>query len=57
MLSVVTLFCNKFQESWSEAKREINHENMEELNRLADKIECDLILVGASAIEDKLQVG
>jgi magnesium-transporting ATPase (P-type) len=37
-------------------KREINHENFEELNRLAEKVECDLTLVGATAIEDKLQV-
>lgn len=49
----------KWQDQWRKAKQEIMiaQSQAEKLNELADEIEHNLILVGATAIEDKLQVG
>lgn len=47
----------QWQNSWTAAKQEMSESSFETLNRLADEFERDLTLVGATAIEDKLQVG
>lgn len=49
----------QWQDHWMAAKQEIltGDSPMKKLNELADEIECNLTLVGATAIEDKLQVG
>ncbi|MCO5591965.1 hypothetical protein L7F22_045958 [Adiantum nelumboides] len=44
----------QWQTSWTAAKQELS---AKKLNELANEIECNLTLVGATAIEDKLQVG
>ncbi|MCO5566584.1 hypothetical protein L7F22_020261 [Adiantum nelumboides] len=44
----------QWQSSWTAAKQELS---AEKLNDLAIEIECNLTLVGATAIEDKLQIG
>lgn len=49
----------QWQNRWMAVKKDVmmGGSQVEKLNQLADEIECNLILVGATAIEDKLQVG
>jgi phospholipid-translocating ATPase len=49
----------KWQVRWRSAKEDVRSaaEIAKRLGALSDEIERDLILVGATAIEDKLQVG
>ncbi|KAH6556188.1 hypothetical protein KP509_1Z197900 [Ceratopteris richardii] len=46
-----------WQSSWTAAKQEIGVSSATKFIELASKVECNLTLVGATAIEDKLQVG
>eukprot|EP00250_Pteridium_aquilinum_P021090 c25023_g1_i2 orf=602-4156(+) len=48
---------SQWQSSWTAAEQEMAESSLEKLNVLASEIECNLTLVGATAIEDKLQVG
>ncbi|XP_068636564.1 putative phospholipid-transporting ATPase 9 [Aristolochia californica] len=47
----------KFEEEFSEANNSVSADREEKIAEVADKIEKDLILVGATAVEDKLQNG
>ncbi|XP_068641177.1 putative phospholipid-transporting ATPase 9 [Aristolochia californica] len=47
----------KFEEEFSEAKNSVSADREEKIAEVADTIEKDLILVGATAVEDKLQNG
>ncbi|KAI5081761.1 hypothetical protein GOP47_0001504 [Adiantum capillus-veneris] len=48
---------SEWQNSWTTAKQVIGESSAGKLDELANEIECNLTLVGATAIEDKLQVG
>eukprot|EP01018_Ginkgo_biloba_P009003 Gb_36306 [translate_table: standard] len=52
-------FYSEWQKRWISAKQDImnSEEQIQRLEELAEEIERNLILVGATAIEDKLQVG
>nr|DAD31633.1 TPA_asm: hypothetical protein HUJ06_010484 [Nelumbo nucifera] len=47
----------EFNEEFTEAKNSVNAYRDERVDEVADKIERDLILLGATAVEDKLQNG
>ncbi|KAG9450028.1 hypothetical protein H6P81_009993 [Aristolochia fimbriata] len=47
----------EFEEEFSEAKNSVSADREEKIAEVADKIEKDLVLVGATAVEDKLQNG
>uniref|UniRef100_A0A1D1ZCM1 Phospholipid-transporting ATPase n=1 Tax=Anthurium amnicola TaxID=1678845 RepID=A0A1D1ZCM1_9ARAE len=46
-----------FEEEFNEAKNSVSADRDEKIDEVADKIERDLILLGATAVEDKLQNG
>ena len=46
-----------WEEEFSKAKKSVTAEHDELVDAVADKIERDLILLGATAVEDKLQKG
>lgn len=46
-----------FELEFSEAKNSIRADRDDQIAAVADKIEKDMILLGATAVEDKLQVG
>ena len=48
---------NKFNEEFIEAKNSVSADHEELMDEVAEKIEEDLILLGATAVEDKLQNG
>lgn len=48
---------NEFNQEFTEAKNSVSSEREEMIEEVAAKIERDLILVGATAVEDKLQNG
>ena len=48
---------NKFNEEFTEAKNSVSADHEEMMEEVAQKIEKDLILLGATAVEDKLQNG
>jgi phospholipid-translocating ATPase len=48
---------NKFNEEFTEAKNSVSADREEMMEQVAEKIERDLILLGATAVEDKLQNG
>ena len=48
---------NKFNEEFTEAKNSVSADRDEMMEEVAEKIEKDLILLGATAVEDKLQNG
>ena len=48
---------NKFNEEFIEAKNSVSADHEELMEEVAEKIEKDLILLGATAVEDKLQNG
>ncbi|KAL4633308.1 hypothetical protein ACB092_04G113900 [Castanea dentata] len=48
---------NKFNEEFHEAKNSVSADHEELMEKVAEKIEKDLILLGATAVEDKLQNG
>ena len=48
---------NKFNEEFTEAKNSVSADHDEMMEEVAEKIENDLILLGATAVEDKLQNG
>ncbi|KAK7858580.1 putative phospholipid-transporting atpase 9, partial [Quercus suber] len=48
---------NKFNEEFTEAKNSVSADRDEMMEEVAEKIENDLILLGATAVEDKLQNG
>ncbi|KAM4106765.1 hypothetical protein ACB094_04G090000 [Castanea mollissima] len=48
---------NKFNEEFTEAKNSVSADHEEMMEEVAEKIEKDLILLGATAVEDKLQNG
>ena len=47
----------EFNERFTEAKNVMSAEREEMIEEVAEKIERDLILLGATAVEDKLQNG
>ncbi|KAF8399256.1 hypothetical protein HHK36_015121 [Tetracentron sinense] len=47
----------KFNEEFTEAKNAVSADRDEMVDEVAEKIEKDLILLGATAVEDKLQKG
>ncbi|ONK66265.1 uncharacterized protein A4U43_C06F5920 [Asparagus officinalis] len=47
----------KFNEEFIEAKNSVSADREEKIDQAAEKIEKDLILLGATAVEDKLQNG
>ncbi|KAH9318646.1 hypothetical protein KI387_020415, partial [Taxus chinensis] len=59
LLSFGMFFHVEFKSRWIRAKQDIinSDEQSQALEELAEEIETNLILVGATAIEDKLQVG
>ena len=48
---------NKFNEEFIEAKNSVSADHEELMEEVAEKIEKDLLLLGATAVEDKLQNG
>lgn len=46
-----------FEEEFSSAKNSVSADRDEKMAAVAEKIEKDLILLGATAVEDKLQDG
>ena len=48
---------NKFNEEFTMAKNSVSADRDEMMEEVAEKIENDLILLGATAVEDKLQNG
>ncbi|KAF5933820.1 hypothetical protein HYC85_029991 [Camellia sinensis] len=48
---------NEFNEAYTEAKNLVSADREEIIETVAEKIEKDLILLGATAVEDKLQHG
>nr|POE83135.1 putative phospholipid-transporting atpase 9 [Quercus suber] len=48
---------NKFNEEFTGAKNSVSADHEEMMEEVAEKIEKDLILLGATAVEDKLQNG
>ena len=48
---------NKFNEEFIGAKNSVSADHEELMDEVAEKIEEDLILLGATAVEDKLQNG
>ncbi|KAM4106762.1 hypothetical protein ACB094_04G089800 [Castanea mollissima] len=48
---------NKFNEEFTEAKNSVSADRDEMMEEVAEKIEKDLVLLGATAVEDKLQNG
>ena len=48
---------NNFNEEFTEAKNSVSADHEEMMEEVAEKIEKDLILLGATAVEDKLQNG
>lgn len=46
-----------FEAEFSEAKNSIRADRDDQIAAVADKIEKDMILLGATAVEDKLQDG
>ncbi|XP_028106806.1 putative phospholipid-transporting ATPase 9 [Camellia sinensis] len=48
---------NEFNEAYTEAKNLVSADREEIIEAVAEKIEKDLILLGATAVEDKLQHG
>ncbi|KAF7838593.1 putative phospholipid-transporting ATPase 9 [Senna tora] len=48
---------NRFNEEFTEAKNTVSAHREELIEEVAEKIEKDLILLGATAVEDKLQNG
>ncbi|KAI7985561.1 putative phospholipid-transporting ATPase 9 [Camellia lanceoleosa] len=48
---------NEFNEAYTEAKNLVSADREEIIESVAEKIEKDLILLGATAVEDKLQHG
>lgn len=48
---------NSFDKAYTEAKNLMSADREEIIDRVADRIERDLILLGATAVEDKLQQG
>ncbi|MQL70881.1 hypothetical protein Taro_003201 [Colocasia esculenta] len=47
----------KFEKEFSEAKNSVSADRDDKIDEVADTIERDLILLGATAVEDKLQNG
>ena len=47
----------KFEEKFSEAKNSVSADREALIDEVAETIERDLILLGATAVEDKLQNG
>lgn len=47
----------EFDKEFTEAKNSVSADRDEKIDAVADKIERDLILLGATAVEDKLQNG
>lgn len=47
----------EFKEAFTEAKNLVTVDREEIIEKVAEKIEMDLILLGATAVEDKLQQG
>ncbi|KAK1326559.1 putative phospholipid-transporting ATPase 9 [Acorus calamus] len=48
---------DKFSEEFNDAKNSVSADRDERIDEVAEKIEKDLILLGATAVEDKLQNG
>lgn len=48
---------NQFNKEFTEAKNLVSADREEAVENVAEKIEKDLILLGATAVEDKLQKG
>lgn len=48
---------NVFNEKFTEAKNSVSADSETLIDEVADKIERELILLGATAVEDKLQNG
>lgn len=48
---------NEFNVEFTEAKNSLSADREEMIEEVAEKIERDLILLGATAVEDKLQNG
>ena len=48
---------NEFNEEFSQAKNLVSADREEIIEEVAERIEKDLILLGATAVEDKLQNG
>lgn len=48
---------NEFEKKFSEAKNSVSADQETLIAELSDKIESNLILLGATAVEDKLQNG
>lgn len=48
---------NEFNEAITEAKNVVNADREDMIEEVAEKIEKELILLGATAVEDKLQTG
>ncbi|GAV83573.1 E1-E2_ATPase domain-containing protein/HAD domain-containing protein [Cephalotus follicularis] len=49
--------CQQFNEKFTEAKNSMNADREDLIEQVAENIERDLILLGATAVEDKLQNG
>lgn len=48
---------NEFNKEFNEAKNTVSAEQEEMIEQAGEKVEKDLILLGATAVEDKLQNG